>query len=142
MGEDTPLVGVVMGSDSDWPTMQAAAEVLDDFGVPYEVEFVTGVPSFVAVPIKALWKQALYAPANNSSGLGPRRSMPFSSGFPNVISSNPSGVPMDPERPPVETASAVNSVFIVTSRYRAARGVPMGSWPTEEHPALGHGGGG
>ena len=41
MGEDTPLVGVVMGSDSDWPTMQAAAEVLDDFGVPYEVDVVS-----------------------------------------------------------------------------------------------------
>lgn len=41
MGEDTPLVGVVMGSDSDWPTMQAAAEVLDDFGIPYEVDVVS-----------------------------------------------------------------------------------------------------
>jgi len=29
-----PLVGVVMGSDSDWPTMSAAARVLEDFGVP------------------------------------------------------------------------------------------------------------
>jgi 5-(carboxyamino)imidazole ribonucleotide mutase len=29
-----PLVGVVMGSDSDWPVMQAAVEVLDEFGVP------------------------------------------------------------------------------------------------------------
>ena len=29
-----PVVGVVMGSDSDWPVMQAAVEVLDEFGVP------------------------------------------------------------------------------------------------------------
>ena len=28
------MVGVIMGSDSDWPTMQAAAEALDEFGVP------------------------------------------------------------------------------------------------------------
>ena len=28
----TPVVGVVMGSDSDWPTMQAAATVLAEFG--------------------------------------------------------------------------------------------------------------
>lgn len=41
MSEDQPLVGVVMGSDSDWPTMQAAAEVLDDFGVAYEVDVVS-----------------------------------------------------------------------------------------------------
>ena len=31
-----PLVGVVMGSDSDWPTMQAAAVMLKEFGVPFE----------------------------------------------------------------------------------------------------------
>ncbi|MFC0508097.1 5-(carboxyamino)imidazole ribonucleotide mutase [Micromonospora costi] len=34
-------VGLIMGSDSDWPTMKAAAEVLDDFEVPYEVEVVS-----------------------------------------------------------------------------------------------------
>jgi 5-(carboxyamino)imidazole ribonucleotide mutase len=36
-----PLVGIVMGSDSDWPTMQAAAQVLKDFGVPYEARVVS-----------------------------------------------------------------------------------------------------
>jgi 5-(carboxyamino)imidazole ribonucleotide mutase len=36
-----PLVGVVMGSDSDWPVMQAAAEVLGEFGVPYEADVVS-----------------------------------------------------------------------------------------------------
>lgn len=34
-------VGLIMGSDSDWPTMRAAAEALDEFGVPYEVEVVS-----------------------------------------------------------------------------------------------------
>ena len=32
-----PRVGVVMGSDSDWPVMSAAGGVLDDFGVSWEV---------------------------------------------------------------------------------------------------------
>jgi 5-(carboxyamino)imidazole ribonucleotide mutase len=36
-----PLVGVVMGSDSDWPTMSGAAEVLMEFEVPYEVRVVS-----------------------------------------------------------------------------------------------------
>jgi len=36
-----PLVGVIMGSDSDWPTMQAAAEALDEFGVAFEVRVVS-----------------------------------------------------------------------------------------------------
>src|ERR1700739_2677368 len=37
----TPLVGIVMGSDSDWPVMRAAAEALDEFGVPYEADVVS-----------------------------------------------------------------------------------------------------
>jgi 5-(carboxyamino)imidazole ribonucleotide mutase len=36
-----PLVGIVMGSDSDWPVMQAAAVVLKDFGVPFEARVVS-----------------------------------------------------------------------------------------------------
>ena len=32
-----PLVGIVMGSDSDWPVMKLAAEALDEFGIAYEV---------------------------------------------------------------------------------------------------------
>jgi len=36
-----PVVGIVTGSDSDWPVMGAAAEVLDDFGVAYEADVVS-----------------------------------------------------------------------------------------------------
>ncbi|HBE96359.1 MAG TPA: 5-(carboxyamino)imidazole ribonucleotide mutase [Verrucomicrobiales bacterium] len=36
-----PLVGVVMGSDSDWPTMEKAVEVLEEFGIPYETKVVS-----------------------------------------------------------------------------------------------------
>ena len=32
------MIGIVMGSSSDWDTMKAAARVLDDFGVPYEAK--------------------------------------------------------------------------------------------------------
>jgi 5-(carboxyamino)imidazole ribonucleotide mutase len=34
-------VGVIMGSDSDWPVMRSAAEALDEFGVGYEVRVVS-----------------------------------------------------------------------------------------------------
>ena len=36
-----PLVGVVMGSDSDWPVMRAAAEALVEFDVPYEADVIS-----------------------------------------------------------------------------------------------------
>lgn len=44
MGETvhgSPLVGVIMGSDSDLPVMQAAVDVLSDFGVAHEVRIVS-----------------------------------------------------------------------------------------------------
>jgi len=37
----TPLVGVVMGSDSDWPVLEAAAVALREFDVPHEVRVVS-----------------------------------------------------------------------------------------------------
>jgi 5-(carboxyamino)imidazole ribonucleotide mutase len=36
-----PLVGIIMGSSSDWETMQSAAELLDKLAVPYEVRVVS-----------------------------------------------------------------------------------------------------
>ncbi len=38
---DTPIVGIVMGSNSDWPIMKKAAEQLDAFGIPYEAKVVS-----------------------------------------------------------------------------------------------------
>ncbi|MFY1697800.1 MULTISPECIES: 5-(carboxyamino)imidazole ribonucleotide mutase [unclassified Solwaraspora] len=35
------MIGVIMGSDSDWPTMRAATEALDEFDVAYEVRVVS-----------------------------------------------------------------------------------------------------
>ena len=34
-------IGVIMGSDSDWPTLQAAAKLLEEFGVAYEARVVS-----------------------------------------------------------------------------------------------------
>lgn len=36
-----PLVGLIMGSDSDWPVMEAAAAALAEFGIPYEADVVS-----------------------------------------------------------------------------------------------------
>ncbi|ATL83391.1 5-(carboxyamino)imidazole ribonucleotide mutase [Streptomyces malaysiensis subsp. malaysiensis] len=35
------MIGIVMGSDSDWPVMEEAAKALDEFEVPYEVDVVS-----------------------------------------------------------------------------------------------------
>ncbi len=41
MTDPSPIVGVVMGSQSDWETMRHAATTLDDFGIPYEARVVS-----------------------------------------------------------------------------------------------------
>ena len=38
---EQPLVGLVMGSDSDWPVMELAAHALEEFGVPFEADVVS-----------------------------------------------------------------------------------------------------
>jgi 5-(carboxyamino)imidazole ribonucleotide mutase len=40
-GDRPPVVGLVMGSDSDWPVMREAAAALDEFDVPYEADVVS-----------------------------------------------------------------------------------------------------
>ncbi|MFZ1069163.1 MAG: 5-(carboxyamino)imidazole ribonucleotide mutase, partial [Methyloceanibacter sp.] len=41
MSDERPGVGIIMGSKSDWPTLKAAAEVLDALRVPYETRVVS-----------------------------------------------------------------------------------------------------
>jgi 5-(carboxyamino)imidazole ribonucleotide mutase len=38
---EQPLIGIMMGSDSDWSVMEAAAQALDEFDVPYEVDVLS-----------------------------------------------------------------------------------------------------
>jgi 5-(carboxyamino)imidazole ribonucleotide mutase len=40
-GNAKPLVGIIMGSQSDWATMRHAAEMLEQFGVPHEARIVS-----------------------------------------------------------------------------------------------------
>jgi len=41
MSDEIPLVGVIMGSQSDWPTMRHAIDVLDELAIPYETRIVS-----------------------------------------------------------------------------------------------------
>jgi 5-(carboxyamino)imidazole ribonucleotide mutase len=41
MSSQKPLVGLIMGSQSDWPTLQAASEILSTLGVPHESKIVS-----------------------------------------------------------------------------------------------------
>src|SRR5699024_4241352 len=41
MSDKPPVIGVIMGSESDWPVMQGAVEVLQHFAIPYETRVVS-----------------------------------------------------------------------------------------------------
>ncbi len=57
----TPLVGIIMGSTSDWPIMEHAARTLRDFGIPWEAE--------VASAHRSLDKLTAYAAGARMRGL-------------------------------------------------------------------------
>jgi 5-(carboxyamino)imidazole ribonucleotide mutase len=60
MPEQAPLVGIIMGSRSDWETMRHAAETLDALGVPYEQRVVSAHRT----------PDRLYAYAKSAAGRG------------------------------------------------------------------------
>jgi 5-(carboxyamino)imidazole ribonucleotide mutase len=57
------VIGIVMGSTSDWETMKAAAKVLDEFGVPYEAKAMSAhrTPQLVAEWATAAAKRGMKA---------------------------------------------------------------------------------
>jgi 5-(carboxyamino)imidazole ribonucleotide mutase len=57
------MIGIVMGSASDWDTMQAAAKMLEEFGVPYEAKAMSAhrTPDLVAEWAKGATKRGLKA---------------------------------------------------------------------------------
>ena len=56
-----PVVGIIMGSDSDLPVMQQAADILDEFGVPYEIKITSAhrTPDLMASYSKNAYKRGI-----------------------------------------------------------------------------------
>ena len=61
----SPLVGIIMGSDSDWPLLQKGAETLGEFGVPFEVRVMSAhrTPDLAAAYAAEAEKRGLQMPA-------------------------------------------------------------------------------
>ena len=59
--KNPPLVGIIMGSDSDWPTMEAAYQVCQEFKIPCEVRVVSAhrTPDDMARYAKSAHKRGL-----------------------------------------------------------------------------------
>ena len=50
------LIGIIMGSDSDWKTLEAATEICKDFSVAYEAHVVSAHQNHFALPNHVYWK--------------------------------------------------------------------------------------
>ena len=63
MNDATPLIGVVMGSSSDWDVMRHAADILTEFGVPFEAKVVSAhrMPDDMFAYAEAARKRGLVA---------------------------------------------------------------------------------
>jgi 5-(carboxyamino)imidazole ribonucleotide mutase len=61
MGESSPLVGILLGSKSDWETMRATADILTEFGVPNEARAASAhrSPEIVAEYVRSAEKRGL-----------------------------------------------------------------------------------
>ena len=56
-----PVVGIIMGSDSDLPVMEQAGEILDEFEIPYEVKITSAhrTPDYMASYSKNAYKRGI-----------------------------------------------------------------------------------
>ena len=75
MNAERPVVAIIMGSRSDWPTMKAAAESLESLGVPFEAKVVSAhrtperLYAFAKGAKAAGFKDIFYAKKSDTAGL-------------------------------------------------------------------------
>ena len=109
-----PLVGLIMGSDSDWPTMEAAAEALAEFGVRFEV----GVVSAHRTP------QRMLDYANDAAGRGIKVIIAGAGGAAHLPGMVASATPLPVIGVPV-VATALAGVDALLSIAQMPAGVPV-----------------
>jgi 5-(carboxyamino)imidazole ribonucleotide mutase len=63
MGDSAPQVGVIMGSQSDWPTMTHAVQILEHFGIAHDVQIVSAhrTPDRLVAYAKSAAERGLHA---------------------------------------------------------------------------------
>ncbi len=120
-GKAAPLVGIIMGSDSDWPVMQHAARVLDDFGVAYEANVVSAHRT----------PDAMFAYAETAAACGLRCIIAGAGGsahLPGMVASKTTlpvlGVPV--------TSRALQGLDSLLSIVQMPRGIPVATFAVGE----------
>ena len=116
MPDAAPLIGIIMGSRSDWETMRHAAETLDSLGVPYESRVV----SAHRTPAR------LYDYARDAAGRGLKAIIAGAGGAAHLPGMTASMTRLPVLGVPVETKS-LNGLDSLLSIVQMPAGVPVGT---------------
>lgn len=120
-----PAIGIIMGSQSDWPTMRSAAEVLDALGVAYETRIVSAHRT----------PERLYAYAKEAEGRGLKVIIAGAGGAAHLPGMTASLTPLPVLGVPIETRSLSGKDSLL-SIVQMPAGVPVGTLAIGEAGAL------
>ena len=116
MHDDGPLVGIIMGSSSDWETMRHAAEALDQLGVPHETKIVSAHRT----------PKRLYDYAHSAKDRGLRIVIAGAGGAAHLPGMTASMTPLPVLGVPIET-QALKGMDSLLSIVQMPAGVPVGT---------------
>jgi 5-(carboxyamino)imidazole ribonucleotide mutase len=116
MVEDGPLVGIIMGSSSDWETMRHAADTLDQLGVPHETKIVSAHRT----------PKRLYEYAHSARDRGLRIIIAGAGGAAHLPGMTASMTPLPVLGVPIET-QALKGMDSLLSIVQMPAGVPVGT---------------
>ena len=113
---DAPVVGVIMGSQSDWPVMDAACQILDDLGVAFEAKIVSAHRT----------PQRLYDYASGAKGRGLKVIIAGAGGAAHLPGMTASMTPLPVLGVPVQSR-ALSGMDSLLSIAQMPKGIPVGT---------------
>lgn len=113
---ETPVVGVIMGSQSDWPVMEKACAILDELGVAYEAQIVSAHRT----------PQRLYDYATGARGRGLKVIIAGAGGAAHLPGMAASMTPLPVLGVPVQSR-ALSGIDSLLSIAQMPKGVPVGT---------------
>jgi len=116
MAQDSPQVGIIMGSQSDWPTMKHAAEILQSLGVAYESRIISAHRT----------PQRLYDYAREARGRGLKVIIAGAGGAAHLPGMTASMTPLPVFAVPIES-KALKGQDSLLSIVQMPGGVPVGT---------------
>lgn len=122
--KSTPLIGIIMGSQSDWPVLKAAAEMLDELKVPYEKKIVSAHRT----------PQRLYDYATKAAGRGLKLIIAGAGGAAHLPGMTASLTKLPVLGVPVKSKS-LDGMDALLSIVQMPKGIPVGTLAIGEHGA-------